>query len=177
MATKKTASSVRKRSSSKTKPAARVSHAVGAPLTGWLLEKQSLAQVLIDAAATARGIVLVRDDESELRVTYAQLLERAGRRLAGLQAQGVRAGQCALLVVNSNLEFAESFWGCVLGGIVPVPISYPTTLSQSSNALAKLISIWEQLEHPVVITDERLYEHLGSPGQSVSGLPVLPELY
>jgi len=57
------------------------------------------------------------------RVTYATLGERANRLGNALRARGVDIEQRVLLVLPDCPEFAESFWGAVKIGAVPVPVN------------------------------------------------------
>src|SRR4051794_22271936 len=71
--------------------------------------------------ALAYGFVL---DELRLgaRLTRGQLDVRARMIGAALQAR-VAPGSAVLLVYPAGLEFVCAFWGCVLAGMVPVPVA------------------------------------------------------
>ena len=153
-----------------------LSHIVAEPVAGLLHPDGSLAQLLIDAAADhARGIVFIQDDETEIRLSYAEVLARAETRLAGLRAAGFAAGTPVLLVFNSGIDFVVSFWACMLGGIVAVPLAYPTSFAQENNSLTKLKGIWEQLGKPPVLSERRFAERLDELEKllCISGMAVL----
>ncbi len=158
-----------------------LSHIVAEPVAGLLHPDGSLAQLLIDAAADhARGIVFIQDDETEIRLSYAEVLARAETRLAGLRAAGFAAGTPVLLVFNSGIDFVVSFWACMLGGIVAVPLAYPTSFAQENNSLTKLKGIWEQLGKPPVLSEKRFAERLDELEKllGISGMAVLsPEQF
>jgi acyl transferase domain-containing protein/acyl-CoA synthetase (AMP-forming)/AMP-acid ligase II len=158
----------------------RLSYAAGEPVAGLLHQDGSLAQLLINAAANPeRGIVFIQDDETEIRLSYADVLERAETRLAGLRAAGIVPGAPVLLVFNGSIDFVVTFWACMLGGIVAVPLSYPTSFVQANNPLTKLQGIWEQLDKPPVLSEKRFAERLGELEAllGISGMTVLsPEM-
>ena len=86
------------------------------------------------AAALAR---IPSKRESELRfigfgpeeicLSYRQLYEEARRRGAHLTGRGFRKGDRLGLMISEAHEFIMSFVGCVLSGIIPVPLSPPMT--------------------------------------------------
>ncbi|MEM1023660.1 MAG: AMP-binding protein [Myxococcota bacterium] len=55
--------------------------------------------------------------------SYAELHDRAQRVLGLLQDRGVGPGRFVVLVSADIQAFLELFWGCLLGGAVPVPVS------------------------------------------------------
>ena len=60
----------------------------------------------------------------ELRLTYAQLLDRAARMAGVLAGRGVRKGdRVALLLPNGN-EFLETLFACARLGAIAVPINF-----------------------------------------------------
>ena len=89
----------------------------------------TLSEVLHRAARESAGVdlVFVRADGSETRLTYAMLLERSQALLASLQASGLRPGDQLLTQLEYGQQQIETFWACVLGGIVPVLL--PKTVS------------------------------------------------
>ena len=139
----------------------RLSHAVGRPLPGTLCQEGSLAQLLIRAAeGTETGITFVEGEEQETFCSYAEILQRAGRRLGGLRRAGLCRGDVVMLCLRESEDFVVSFWAALLGGIVPVPMAYPTAFNTPNHALTKVHTVWEQLERPWLLTDAAFVEHL-----------------
>lgn len=68
------------------------------------------------------------DGESEtLSLTYQQLDQQA--RAIAVQLQSLQAaGERALLLYQPGLEFISAFFGCLYGGVIPVP-AYPPALT------------------------------------------------
>lgn len=67
----------------------------------------------------------VRDTDGEVReLTYRGLYERAQAIAAELQSR-MAAGDRVLLVYPPGLEFVEAFFGCLLAGVVAVPVAAP----------------------------------------------------
>ncbi len=157
-----------KKSAKKTAPARSnkrktpvMSHAIGRAPAGVLDAEGSLADLLLRGAqANDVGMVFVQPDGSELNVSYAQILQQAKARLAGLREAGVPTGVPVPMVVNHGPDFLVTFWACILGGIVPAPLTYPTSFTSANNALTKVYEVWQQLEQRPILGDRMLAEKL-----------------
>ncbi|MFC5266699.1 amino acid adenylation domain-containing protein [Kribbella qitaiheensis] len=66
------------------------------------------------------GVVEIGPDGRETRLDFPTLLELAARILAGLRANGVRAGDPAVVHCTEPVGFFAAFWACTLGGIRPL---------------------------------------------------------
>ncbi|MCX5661183.1 MAG: amino acid adenylation domain-containing protein [Planctomycetota bacterium] len=117
-----------------------------------------LAEALAQAAAEqpARGVTFIRPGQPPLERTYAQILDEARAILGGLRRLGLKPGDKALFQLEANEDFVPAFWACVLGGIVPVPISIAPGYQQSNATLQKLANGWELCDRPPVIASDAL---------------------
>ena len=84
---------------------------------------QSLIDALAQAAQTDRGIYHLDANGAETFQSYQQLWQDAHTIATNLQASGLESGTCVVLQLLQNADVLTAFWGCVLGGYVPVPIS------------------------------------------------------
>lgn len=120
------------------------------------------------------GVVYVQQDGSELFHAYPQLLEEAERVLAGLRQLGLQPGDKALLQLEHNQDFVPAFWGCVLGGFIPVPVSIAPAYDQTNGTVLKLYHAWKMLGAPVILAGRALAE----PIRMAAGLlEVAPETW
>ncbi len=109
--------------------------------------------------ARARGDFLVYDDGFRARTySYRQVGEASRGFAARLGAQGLRKGDTVAFWSENRPEWIVAFWGCLLGGIVVVPIDYRAStdflLRVSRRVAAKLILIGQDvppLQAPVDI--------------------------
>uniref|UniRef100_A0AAU2VFC3 AMP-binding protein n=1 Tax=Streptomyces sp. NBC_00003 TaxID=2903608 RepID=A0AAU2VFC3_9ACTN len=106
-------------------------------LTGALLRTASLHG--------QQKIVLLHDNGTHTALTYAQLLQRAQRVLAGLRGTRGRAGEIILLDIDDPEELLVSYWACVLGGFVPLPLPV-------SGVDEPLRQVWNAHGHPRFVT-------------------------
>ena len=76
--------------------------------------------------------------------------------LAGLRKLGVKPQDKVIFQLERDRDFIPAFWGCVLGGFVPVPLSVAPTYEQPNSTTNKLHYAWQMLEQPIVLTSETL---------------------
>jgi long-chain acyl-CoA synthetase len=100
--------------------------------------------------ARANGDFLVHDDGFRSRAfTYAEV-GRAARGFAGrLHDAGLRKGDKVVFFSENRAEWIVAFWGCLLGGVVVVPIDYrasPDFLARVTRIVgAKLILVGQDV--------------------------------
>ncbi|HEY4288978.1 MAG TPA: amino acid adenylation domain-containing protein, partial [Puia sp.] len=114
----------------------------------------SLSDVLQQAGLSNKtGITFISGQESEDFLSYPELLSEAKFVLFNLLASGLVAGDELVLQIEDNRSFLVLFWACLLGGIIPVPLS---TGGQDEHK-QKVLSVWTVLYRPwLVTTDDQL---------------------
>jgi surfactin family lipopeptide synthetase A len=112
--------------------------------------------------APYQGIVYVQEDGAEHFQSYVELEEQASRIYAGLLAAGLKPGDKVLFQLEHNQDFIPAFWGCVLGGIIPVPLSIPPTYKEHNGTIARIHNAWQLLGRPIVLTSRELAPGVGS---------------
>jgi long-chain acyl-CoA synthetase len=122
--------------------------------------------------ARARGLFLVYDDGFRCRShTYAQVARAARGFAARLHELGLRKGDKVVFWSENRPEWIVAFWGCLLGGIVVVPVDYrasPDFLARVSRIVAaKLLLIGQDVPPfgPAVDVE---------PGVNVVNIPDIP---
>lgn len=119
---------------------------------------ETLPAALLRAAskAGAQKIIHVQFDGTEVCQTYTSLLAEAEQVLGGLRRLGLKPQDKVLFQLERTQDFVVAFWGCVLGGFVPVPLTIAPTYAQANSAVSKLQHAWKVLQHPVVIAGQAL---------------------
>ncbi|QTH39834.1 amino acid adenylation domain-containing protein [Cohnella sp. LGH] len=107
-----------------------------------------LAEMLESAAGSGKGIVFIHK-KSESRLTYRQLYEEGLALAARLLDQGWQAREEVVIRIDDPRAFVTAFWGCLLGGWIPVPV----TAGGSEESRAKLLQVWETLNRPRLLAD------------------------
>ena len=113
------------------------------------------------------GLVYVQGDGHEISQTYSGLLEDARHIASALKDHGLIPGERVIFQMEAGQDFIPAFWGCVLGGFVPVPVAVSHQYSMNDGAVQKLIMAWQMLHRPVVLASSRIRPELESlAGQS-----------
>ncbi|MEC0210153.1 amino acid adenylation domain-containing protein [Paenibacillus ehimensis] len=117
----------------------------------------TLVDVLQDRGRlAARGITYISGDRHEEYESYGALFDRALCVLHELQSSGMKPGDELLMQIDDNRTFLGVFWGCLLGGIVPVPV----TVGNNDEHRMKLFKIWRTLNRPYLMSDAKALDHL-----------------
>jgi acyl-CoA synthetase (AMP-forming)/AMP-acid ligase II/acyl carrier protein/NADP-dependent 3-hydroxy acid dehydrogenase YdfG len=118
---------------------------------------KTLGEVLQRTAQqSTKGIVYIQPDGTESIQSYQELWQEAQRILAGLRKLGLKPQDKVIFQLEHHQNFISAFWGCVLGGFVPVPISIAPTYEQVNSTTSKLQNVWQMLGKPLVLADASL---------------------
>ncbi len=92
---------------------------------------------------------LVDGENEQAHITYRELDRQARAIGAWLQSQRL-SDRRALMFYPPGLDFMASFFGCLYGNVVPIPL-YPPRLNQS---LARVVAVVEDAEATIGLTNE-----------------------
>ncbi|QSI44922.1 non-ribosomal peptide synthetase [Bacillus altitudinis] len=122
----------------------------------------TLTEVLIRAAFMSpnRGVTYLKEGGHEVIQTYPELLTGAERVLSGLRAAGLSNGDQVLLQLKDHQDFITVFWGCILGGIIPTPVSVPPVYDEMNQGVNKLKGVFQLQNEPFIITNEASAEDI-----------------
>jgi acyl-CoA synthetase (AMP-forming)/AMP-acid ligase II/aryl carrier-like protein len=110
-----------------------------------------LVSLLQDAAIhTGLGITFIAGSDQQEFLSYKSLYKEALQLLFNLQGSGMRPGDELIIQTDDNHQFLVIFWACLLGKIIPVPLS----LGSSDDQKQKLIKVWGKLNNPHLIIDD-----------------------
>ena len=78
-----------------------------------------------------------------VRCTYSELVNYALKTACELENRGIREGETVILCGENSAEWVAAFWGCLLAGVVVVPLDKETTgsfaISVQQQTRAKLV--------------------------------------
>lgn len=142
--------------------------------------EQTLVDVLIERATSQNSVTIIGGQHDETTLTYKSLYQKALHRLSALQSQGLKPGDQLIMLVSDIDRFLDVFWACLLGGIVPVPISG----GNSEEHRRKLFLIDGKLDSSWLYTSQSALDRLEKYSQKQSeqagdqpyGLDVFAEL-
>lgn len=131
-----------------------ISH--GQALIASLSQPQTLGHVLQTISQTHKnqGITYIKSKGSPIFQTYQQLWEEAQKIHTGLEKLGLQPQAKVLFQLSENSDIITAFWGCILGGFIPIIISVPATYKDLNHDVNKICQIWELLDQPLIITNQ-----------------------
>ena len=89
------------------------------------MQRRNLASLLDDFDRHSRDIAVVAPRGlRQRRTTYGELAERARRFAAALEQRSILKGDRVLIWGENGAEWIAAFFGCVLRGVLPVPIDF-----------------------------------------------------
>ncbi|ARV58876.1 hypothetical protein BZZ01_09735 [Nostocales cyanobacterium HT-58-2] len=141
-----------------------VSKAIAFSNGGALTLEQDAPTILTDALKRAvqqglgKGIVYIQSDGSEIFQSYSDLLHEAEQVLTGLRELGLQPQDKVIFQLERNQDFIVAFWGCMLGGFIPVPISIAPNYRQLNSTVNKLHHAWQMLGQPIILTSQTLVQ-------------------
>ena len=100
------------------------------------------------------GILFINNVDQEYFVSYAELVTKAKKYLAYFQAMGVQPKDEVIIQTEDNELLLLAFWACILGGVIPVPLSS----ERKKNTSDKLFKIWGNLNNPFLFSDESHFQ-------------------
>lgn len=102
-----------------------------------------------------KGITLIEGENKEIELSYKDLYDQSLLFLGKLQQRGIKPYDEAILQIEDVKQFVIAFWACLLGGIIPVPV----TVGNNDEHKLKVFKIWNVLNNPYLVTSDK---HLGS---------------
>lgn len=94
------------------------------------------------------GITYIYGENNEKIIEYSSLFNGALKALNILQKRGISKGDKLILQIEKLEDFINVFWACILGGIIPVPITIANT-DENRNKLSKINNV---LKHAYYIS-------------------------
>ncbi len=119
-------------------------------------DANTLNQMLAALRSSEHSVSYVLGASQARAVGFEQLYARALGVLHHFHQAGVQQGDQMVLFTQSNEQFIDGFWACLLGGIVPVPIA----VGISDEHRLKLLRVFEQLNSAYLYTEISLRKRL-----------------
>lgn len=117
----------------------------------------TLTQALKKAAIEdSHNITFIFAQDKEKVISYKELYKSALSYLGYFQKKGIKKNNELILQIADIETFLYSFWACLLGGIIPVPVS-SGNYDESKN---KLLLIWKNLKTPFLFTEKKSLDYL-----------------
>jgi len=114
----------------------------------------NLNSLLLDLAnENEKGITFISSEE-DIFVSYQDILKASLKVLGSLQQAGLKAGNEVMFQIDDNNSFITLFWGCILGGILPVPLN----VNNNSEHFVNITKVFNILNHPFIVANKKAYD-------------------
>jgi len=100
-----------------------------------------------------KGIYFANNN-TENFLAYGELFQESLKILNLLQKSGLQSKQFLIFQIQNQTLFLKTFWACILGGIIPAPISVPEIFENGSAQTQKLLNVLKLLDNPLVVSDQ-----------------------
>ncbi|MET1168196.1 hypothetical protein ABWV16_24450, partial [Bacillus velezensis] len=118
---------------------------------------QTLVDIIRDRGKiTDRGIRFMDADKRDNFISYHQLFTEAQGYLGYLQAIGIKPKQEIIFQIQENKRFLVAFWACILGGMIPIPVS----IGEDEEQNLIVCRIWNLLNNPFMIASEKVLDKM-----------------
>lgn len=118
-----------------------------------MAKENNLVDCLKSAGNSGKGITFIQEAGPRRFLAYRDLFSRARSCLADLESAGIRAGDSLILQIRDSEQFLILFWACLMGRIIPVPL----TLATADEYRLKLLKVWQVLKTPYAVFDRSVY--------------------
>ena len=129
----------------------------------------TLQQALAARRTSSRTINYIEGDSNEQALPFSEIYARALGLLHHFQSHGAGPGSEMILLLDRNEQFIDTFWACMLGGIIAVPLA-PGTNDEHRR---KFFRVLRQLKQPHLCSNEKTFSRL-SDFAAANGL--VPEI-
>ncbi|UOE58258.1 AMP-binding protein [Priestia filamentosa] len=105
-----------------------------------------------------KGITFIKSSKEQEKLSYYDLYRKSLKMLSTLQQRGLTPGDKVIFQIPDryNEDFIVLFWACILGRIIPVPLSVGT----NNEHLDKFFRIFSLLKEPYIATTEEVLQNL-----------------
>lgn len=121
-------------------------------------ENQLVALLLARRSESHAGITTLDKRGESSKLSYKELYAEAAQLCAGLQSAGLCPGDRLVLQLSDALDVMVGFWGCILAGIVPVPLNTAPFYDRPNSQTDRLSSAVVRFRCRAVLASPELFE-------------------
>ena len=121
-----------------------------------MITYESLIDIIKNNNINNKGITFIINENESRYFSYNEIYSKSLGILYDLQCSGIKPGDELVFQIEDNQWFILLFWACLLGGIIPVPV----TVGNNDEHRLKLFKILEVLNKPNLIGGKETLETL-----------------
>jgi acyl-CoA synthetase (AMP-forming)/AMP-acid ligase II len=118
----------------------------------------TLNDALIERRSSTRTVQYLEGENNERALPFSELHSRALGLLHHFQSCGATPGSEMILLLDSNAQFVDAFWACILGNLIAVPLAPGATDEHK----LKFFRVLGKLKQPHLCTDGKIHARLGA---------------
>lgn len=103
-----------------------------------------------ESAKSSKGLYILDEECNGKFYLYEEIYNNSLRRLKTLYDKGINPGDQLLIDSDDLLEFLYTFWGCILGGIIAVPIK----ITGNTEGALRVKKLFDLLDNPFIFLDK-----------------------
>lgn len=108
-----------------------------------------------------KGITFINGDSQEETISYKELYANAEMVLYQLQAIGMKPGHELVFQIQDYKDFITVFWACLLGKIVPIPLS----VGDNDEHKHKVFKVFNILKNPYLVAEQDVLTKIKAFGE------------
>jgi iturin family lipopeptide synthetase A len=116
----------------------------------------TLINIIFEAGETKDNYLNFIDSKGKYTISYNAFLNEVLSLLGHLQEMGAVKGEKVILQFENNQDFVHLFWACILGGMIPVPLS----CGNNDQTILKIKNVIKQLKNCTIASTENVFEYL-----------------
>lgn len=102
-----------------------------------------------------KGITFIESADDMQYYTYAAFFDKVACCLHKLIESGIAPGEEVVIQVEDSASFLTIFWACIMGKIIPIPLSVGNQPEQKR----KSRRVWKQLSNPWLVASKQTIKH------------------
>lgn len=99
------------------------------------------------------GMTFILSEENEKFVSYNALYDKALKLLYVLQSKNIKPGEKIIIQIEDQEKYIYSLWACIMGGIIPVPLSIANTDEQ----ISRIFRVYNLFDQPFILTTDDVF--------------------
>lgn len=109
----------------------------------------------------SEDIIFISETGGKTCLSYGELYKKACSISSQLQLKGINKGVYAIFQLEENFDFIVVFWGCLLAGVIPIPLAIANSYSEKNPAVERLANVCGLFSSAaVILTSQKLESKL-----------------
>lgn len=119
---------------------------------------KTLQELILDVSSIKdKGITIINQEKDDF-LPFSKIVNDANKFASYLRKLGMKPDDELIICTTDIKEFVITFWGCILSGVIAVPVSY----NINDEVSTRIKNIWGKLNNPRIVTTKKLIQYITS---------------